>query len=153
MAQRWFPAGELTRFLAAGLGNTIVTLVAYQVLVSAVSPAAAYTLSWAIGLLIVATLYPVAVYRVRADALLSGGTIGMVYIGGFIFGLSLTQLLVYLGLHYRFIVVVVISVTSLSNYVLGRIALSSIAKCGPSQFIRKVRSSLQLRSGRRSAKR
>lgn len=139
------------RFLAAGLGNSIITLGAYQALVSVVSPAAAYTIAWAFGILVVATLYPVAVYRVRADAL-SGGTMGMVYIGSFFLGLMLTQLLVYLGLYPRVIIIVVMFITSLASYVVGRIALNLITKSGTSQIVGKVRSVFRVWFGRWSAK-
>lgn len=117
---------ELSRFLAAGLGNSVLTLAAYQVLVTVLSPAYAYAAAWTIGIVLVAVFYPTFVFRVRATAL-SKGVISAIYLGSFVVGLILTQSLSYLGLHSRLIVFVVLFVTSGTNFIVGRIALHRIS--------------------------
>lgn len=116
---------ELLRFLAAGFGNSVLTLAAYQASVTVLSPAYAYAVAWTIGIVLVTIFYPTLVFRVRATAI-SKGVIGAIYLGSFFFGLILTQSLSYLGLHPRLIVFVVLFVTSAINFIAGRIALHQI---------------------------
>lgn len=117
---------ELLRFLVAGLGNSLLTLAAYQALVTVLSPAYAYAVAWTIGIVLVAAFYPALVFRVRATTL-SKGVMGAIYLGSFVVGLILTQSLSYLGLHPRLIVFIVLFVTSATNFIAGRIALHRIS--------------------------
>ena len=128
---------ELLRFLGAGIGNSLVTLAVYQFFVTVLSPAFAYAIAWAIGILLVAFCYPSFVFRVRATAM-SKGVIGAIYLGSFGLGLILTGLLSYLGLHSRLIVFVVLIVTSATNFIAGRIALNRISSGKLDGFGRRI---------------
>lgn len=138
---RWPSTGEILRFVAAGLVNSIITIAIYQAFVGYFSPAAAYAVAWVFGILLVAIAYPRAVYRMRASPV-SRGTIALVYVGSFFLGLSVAQLLTQLGLYPRLIVFAVLIATSIINYVGGRIALSGPVAPQIKKLFRKFNSGL-----------
>lgn len=132
---------EVLRFVVAGLANSIITIAIYQIFVSYLSPAAAYAGAWVFGILLVAIVYPRAVYRRRASPA-SRGTIALVYIGSFFLGLSVAQLLTQLGFHPRLMVFAVLIVTSVINYFGGRIALREPVTPRIRKLLRKLHSGL-----------
>lgn len=117
---RW--AAELLRFLAAGIGNTLVTIAIYQLTVGRLGPVAAYALAWAVGIGLVVTLYPRLVFR-REGTVRNGATMGAVYLVAFGLGLAVTALSERAGLHPRAIIFVSAAVTAAFGYLCGRALL------------------------------
>lgn len=113
---------ELLRFLAAGIGNTLATIAIYQLAVGWLGPVGAYALAWAIGILLVVTLYPRLVFR-REGTVRNGATMGAVYLVAFGIGLAVTALSQRAGLHPRAIIFVSAAVTAAFSYLCGRALL------------------------------
>lgn len=120
-------AAEIGRFLAAGTGNTLLTIGIYQALVGFVSPSAAYAAAWAVGIVIVMTAYPRLVYRADTGWK-QGGAIGLVYAVVFLIGLALTGLLERIGVPARLIIVLVAAVTASLSYAGGRLAVHRLQR-------------------------
>lgn len=110
---------EIGRFAAAGLGNTLLTILVYQLAVSVTSPLSAYVLSWCVGIAIVMTVYPKLVFKREAN-LLNAGVMGAIYAVAFAIGCGVTALCVRFQVPDRAIIVIAAGVTSLFSYVGGR---------------------------------
>ena len=118
---------EISRFLIAGLTNTALSLGIFQVLVTFLDPAIAYSLCWLSGLLFVAITYPTFVFDVHrnwANAL----ALIIVYVSVFVLGLLLIRTSEVLLLNLRLGIFIVVIVTTTSNYVGCRLALRVSAK-------------------------
>ena len=110
---------ELGRFVAAGVGNTLLTILVYQAAVSLTSPLRAYVLAWCVGIAIVMLVYPRLVFRREAN-LLNAIVMGAIYLAAFAIGCGVTALCVWLHVPDRAIIVIAAGVTSLFSYVGGR---------------------------------
>lgn len=129
MARNDAIAGELLRFLAAGVGNTLFTIGVYQLALFAVGPVAAYAIAWGVGVALAATLYPRFVYR-RETSWRGGAAISLVYGAAFLLGLATTYALNRLGLHPRVIIFASAAVTAAFTYLAGRYATSHLPRRG-----------------------
>jgi putative flippase GtrA len=110
---------EIGRFLAAGVGNTLLTIGVYQVAVSAMSPLMAYVLAWCVGIGLVMGVYPKFVFK-REATLLNAGAMGAMYLIAFAIGCGVTLLCTWLQVPDRAIIIIAAGVTSLISYVGGR---------------------------------
>lgn len=110
---------ELGRFAAAGVGNTLLTILVYQAAVTVTSPLTAYVLAWCVGIAIVMGVYPRLVFRREAN-LLNGAAMGAVYLAAFAIGCGVTALCVRLQVPARAIIVIAAGVTSVFSYLGGR---------------------------------
>jgi putative flippase GtrA len=119
LAERKAILPELGRFVAAGLGNTLVTILVYQAAVSVMAPLAAYVLSWCVGIGIVMLAYPKLVFQ-RETNLLNAGIMGAIYLVAFGIGCAVTTICVRLQVPDRAIIIVAAGVTSIVAYVCGR---------------------------------
>jgi putative flippase GtrA len=118
---------EILRFLIAGLTNTALTLAIFQVLVTFLDPAIAYSLCWLSGLLFVAISYPTFVFNVHrnwANAL----ALIIVYASVFVLGLLLIRTSEALLLNLRVGIFIVVIITTISNYIGSRLALRVSAR-------------------------
>jgi putative flippase GtrA len=118
---------EILRLLIAGLTNTALTLGIFQVLVTFLDPAIAYSLCWRSGLLFVAITYPTFVFNVHrnwANAL----ALIIVYASVFVFGLLLIRTSEALLLNLRVGIFIVVIITTISNYIGSRLALRVSAR-------------------------
>jgi putative flippase GtrA len=118
---------EISRFLIAGLTNTALSLGIFQVLVTFINPGLAYALSWLSGLLFVAITYPTFVFNVHrnwANAL----ALIIVYALVFALGLLFIRTFEALLLNVRVGIFVVVTVTTVCNYIGCRLALRVSAK-------------------------
>lgn len=118
---------EILRFLIAGLTNTALTLGIFQVLVTFLDPAIAYSLCWLSGLLFVAITYPTFVFNVHrnwANAL----ALIIVYASVFVLGLLLIRTSEALLLNLRVGIFIVVIITTISNYIGSRLALRVSAR-------------------------
>lgn len=116
--------GDGVRFLAAGGLNTLLTLGVYQLLLFVAPDWLAYAASWVAGLAFVTSVYPDRVFvggrRDRAARLQLAAT----YATLFVLGLGTLRALGWLGVPPRLSILLVIGVTTLGNFVLGRAILT-----------------------------
>ncbi len=114
---------EIGRYLFVGSANTLSTMAVYQLLVTILKPAMAYSLAWLVGLLIVAVVYPKFVFRVTGGWA-RGGAIALTYVAIFVVGLLLIKLLESLTIHNRLGIFLVMAVTTTMNYFGSRLAVA-----------------------------
>lgn len=119
-------AAEIGRFLAAGVGNTLLTIGVYQLLVGSIGPLPAYAISWAVGIGLVMGLYPRLVFR-RRSSWGDASAMGVIYLVAFAIGCGVTALCAHWQVPDRAIIVIAAAVTSLFTYVCGRHAGSWLA--------------------------
>lgn len=114
---------DALRFLVAGVINTALTLILYQILLIFFSAHYSYLLAWFAGLLLVVMLYPDKVFpggrRDFASRILFGGIYAIVLLAG----LGLLSLLGHLGVSARLSILFVIPITTALNLALGRLFL------------------------------
>ena len=122
-------AAELTRFLAAGLGNTLFTIGVYQAAVSVTTPMTAYLVAWLVGIAIVMLAYPSLVFR-RKTTLRNASAMGAIYLVAFLIGCAVTALCVRLQVPDRAIIVIAAAVTSGFTYLCGRRAVAPAPGAG-----------------------
>lgn len=114
---------DATRFLLAGLVNTGLTVLVYQLLLFALSPALAYAGAWCIGLVFVALVYPDRVFEGGRRDARSRMAVAASYAGVFLSGLVVLALLERAGLSPRLAILGVIVWTTLLNFALSRMIL------------------------------
>lgn len=113
-------SGDAIRFVIAGVANTGLTLVVYQVLLFALSPSLAYVAAWLAGLVFVAVVYPNKVFKGGRQGTGDRLLLAACYCAVFLAGLLLLQALQVLGLSPRLAIFVVIIATTLINFFLSR---------------------------------
>lgn len=111
------------RFLVAGLVNTGLTLLVYQLLLFALPPALAYAGAWGAGLVFVALIYPDRVFEGGRRDARSRLAVAASYVGVFLSGLVVLALLERAGLSPRLAILLVIVWTTLLNFMLSRMIL------------------------------
>ena len=114
-------SADAGRFVAAGIVNTILTLLLYQVLVFRCSAQTSYLLAWLIGFLLVISFYPKRVFVDGRKGFLSRLVFGATYGAILLLGMVLLSILEYLGLGARLPIFIVVPVTTLANFSLGRL--------------------------------
>jgi putative flippase GtrA len=123
---------EIGRFLAAGVGNTLLTIAIYQLAVGLTGPLVAYAIAWAIGISLVMWLYPRLVFR-RNPSWQDSSGMGLIYVLAFAIGCGVTVACTYLGIAERAIVVIAAATTSLFTYVCGRRLGALLARSRPTR--------------------
>jgi putative flippase GtrA len=108
------------RFLAAGLANTGLTFLLYQLLLFVVSAQLAYVVTWCAGLLFVVAVYPSKVFAGGRTDWRARINLGISYIGVFLVGLLTLKLLGYWSVAPRLAIVFVMGVTTVANFIVGR---------------------------------
>lgn len=115
--------GDASRFVLAGLFNTALTFLIYQMLLFPLSAPLAYAGSWITGLGFVAFFYPANVFkgsrRGIGDRLLLAGS----YCGVLVAGLLLLNLLQELGVIARIAIIPVTVATTIVNFTLSQVIL------------------------------
>jgi len=114
---------EILRFLIAGFVNTLFTLGLFQLLVTFLDSALAYTLCWIAGLLLAALAYPSFVFQVRGNWA-NGLALVVVYVFVFGLGLLVLKLLAQAGVNIRLGIFLVLIATTASNYIGSRLSLT-----------------------------
>lgn len=111
--------GDVLRFAVAGIINTSLTIVVYQILLFYFDSRLSYSISWMIGLLFVAVFYPSRVFvggradtRIRLGLAASYGSI-------FLLGLGLMEILNLFGVPPRISIFVTLGFTTVVNFVAG----------------------------------
>ena len=114
---------KLSRFLSVGALNTLLTLLIYQLLLIIVSASAAYVASWLIGFFFLIIVYPKYVFGVNSSKK-NHFLVGLVYISSLLIGKWIIGLLVEQEFNQRVLIIIVISMTTLYNYLLLKILLN-----------------------------
>lgn len=112
--------GDAIRFVIAGVANTGLTLVVYQLLLFALSPSLAYVSAWLAGLIFVAVVYPNKVFKGGRQGTSDRLLLAACYCAVFLSGLLLLQALQALEFNPRLAIFVVIIATTLINFFLSR---------------------------------
>ncbi|WP_246160407.1 GtrA family protein [Aureimonas fodinaquatilis] len=115
--------GDGLRFLAAGIANTGLTLVVYQLLLFVVSPAHSYIVAWVTGLAFVAIIYPNKVFKGGRRTVIDRLSLAGCYCAVFLSGLFFLRVLQEQGVVPRLAILMVIVATTLLNFVLSRALL------------------------------
>ena len=118
--------GEVARFLAAGVGNTLLTIGVYQIALSFAQPLTAYVIAWAVGVVLVALFYPRFVYR-RASNWRGAAAMIAVYAAAFCLGAAITYLCERAGVPPRAIIFIAAAATAAFSYLAGRYATRALA--------------------------
>jgi putative flippase GtrA len=122
-------SGDGLRFLLAGAINTLITLVAYELLLFFAPTWLAYSSSWVMGLLFVVVFYPSRVFaRARRD-FTARLWLGTSYVLVFVIGLAALRLLEAREVPSRLAIFAVLALTTSSNFLLGRFVLRSPNGC------------------------
>lgn len=111
------------RFLIAGGLNTALTLVVYQALLFILSPSASYAISWCCGLFFVISFYPSRVFSGACADVSARVRLGISYAVLFLLGLGALRLLGWAGVSPRLAILVVLGITTASNFLVGRCVL------------------------------
>lgn len=120
---------EIGRFLAAGVGNTLLTIGVYQLAIGVMSPLMAYAVAWGVGISLVMGLYPRLVYR-RSPSWQDSSGMALIYVVAFVIGCGVTLACSHFGVNDRVIVVIATAVTSTFTYLCGRQLGALLARTG-----------------------
>lgn len=114
-------AGDGLRFLLAGGANTLLTFALYQLLLFITSPSVAYALSWLFGLAFVVVIYPAKVFAGGHKGRRARLYLAASYVAMFLIGLATLYGLSTIGVPPRIAIILVMAVTTLANFLLGRL--------------------------------
>jgi putative flippase GtrA len=114
------------RFLAAGLANTGLTFLVYQLLLFVVSAQLAYVVAWCAGLLFVVAVYPSKVFAGGRTDWRARVNLGISYVGVFLVGLLTLKLLGTWSVAPRIAIVFVMGVTTVTNFIVGRLLVRPV---------------------------
>lgn len=120
LLQRTDIAGDSIRFAAAGLINTGLTILAFQVLLYFTSSQLSYVFSWIIGLIFVLFVYPDRVFFGGRTDYVSRIFLIIIYLALFFMGLTLMNLIDLLGIPSRLSIFIVVGCTTLANFFASR---------------------------------
>lgn len=114
------------RFLIAGLLNTFITLVIYELALFFCSYQIAYLISWLVGIVIAIYFYPSKVFVGSENGVKSKICVGLIYIFVFLCGLMFMNLMSNRGIPAQLLIVIVMVFTTLLNFILMRFVLRTI---------------------------
>ena len=113
--------GDGVRFLLAGGLNTFITLVAYQLFLTFLSPRSAYAVSWLVGISYLIIVYPAKVFPGRRFSLKRSTAAVLVYLLVFFICLWSLKEIINFGIHARIAVFFVLIVSTTLNFFLMRL--------------------------------
>jgi len=115
-ARDWVDVSEMVRFIIAGGTNTLLTLAIYQGLLFVVSYGMAYAISWIIGVLFSAVVYPNRVFRApNASSFIRVAAV-VIFIAVYFAGVTMLHLLQSAGVNPRVGIFVVLPITASLGY-------------------------------------
>lgn len=109
---------EGARFVSIGIANTLIGIIIYQAGLFVLSPQLSYTLSWIIGIFLVVIVYPSYVFKKKSTATSKKFVIICLYIFSFIISsLLLNFLVIFVGIHSRISIFIVLGLSTILNFV------------------------------------
>lgn len=108
------------RFLIAGLLNTLMTFFIYQLFLFVTSPILSYTAAWLAGLIFVVVFYPTKVFSGGENTFKHRAFFAASYILIFLIGVLCLNLMIAHGLHSRLSIIIVMGITTVINFFMGR---------------------------------
>lgn len=114
---------DAARFVAAGIVNTAMTLVVYEIALFLMPPTAAYALSWCAGLAFLLILYPSRVFPGGSRRAIDLIILAASYIAVFLAGLAILAALTKATAAPRLAIVAALTVTTVLNFALARTIL------------------------------
>jgi putative flippase GtrA len=113
---------QFGRFVVGGAVNTAVTYVAYLALEIHMTPSAAYSIVYVLGVALSYAINTYFVFRTKSS-IRSGLQYPFVYVAQYLFGLALLSLLTRYGIDSRIAMIVVIAASVPLTFLLTRIVL------------------------------
>ncbi|WP_432807257.1 GtrA family protein [Microvirga terrae] len=123
--------GDIGRFLGAGLVNTALTLVIYQVLLFWLPATVAYAGAWLVGLAFVALVYPSRVFKGGRTGNEARIATSVIYLLGFAIGLTTVKFLDTTFGAERLAIFGALLVTTIFNFALMRAVLRGRDRATP----------------------
>lgn len=118
-------AGDALRFIVAGLLNTCITIIIYEIGLIFFEYRIAYSISWMVGIAIAVVFYPSKVFVGGRTTLVSKFLIMIVYVIVFFSGLLVLEQLKSYGVAASACIFFVIVFTTVVNFLLMRLVLRS----------------------------
>jgi putative flippase GtrA len=112
--------GDGLRFALVGAGNTLFTLLVFQLLLFWLSPLVSYYLSWAIGLAVLLVAFPRYVFKGSAATPWRAASTVAIYLVSLLIGGVLLGELTAFGMNPRFGILITIGFTTLFNFAASR---------------------------------
>jgi putative flippase GtrA len=113
--------GDGLRFALVGAGNTLFTLLVFQLLLFWLSPLVAYYLSWAIGLAVLLVVFPRYVFKGSTATVWRAASTVAIYLASLLIGGVLLSELTAIGMNPRFGILIAIGFTTLFNFAASRL--------------------------------
>lgn len=120
--------GDGLRFALVGAGNTLFTLLVFQLLLFWLSPLAAYYLSWVIGLAVLLVVFPRYVFKGSTATVWRAASTVAIYLASLLIGGVLLSELTVIGMNPRFGILIAIGFTTLFNFALSRLVYRLIRR-------------------------
>jgi putative flippase GtrA len=118
--------GDGLRFAIVGAGNTLFTLLVFQLLLFWLSPLVSYYLSWAIGLAVLLVAFPRYVFKGSTATAWRAVSTVAIYLGSLLIGGLLLNELTGFGMPPRFGILIAIGFTTLFNFAASRLVYRMI---------------------------
>jgi hypothetical protein len=115
--------GDALRFAIAGILNTSLTLLAYQLFLFVMPRQGVYALSWVCGIVFVLVFYPSQVFTGGRTSWMARICLGLSYGVIFLLGLAILELLNSTDISPRISIFLVTAVTTLASFLVGRFLL------------------------------
>lgn len=120
--------GDGLRFALVGAGNTLFTLLVFQILLFWLSPLVAYYLSWVIGLAVLLVVFPRYVFKGSTATAWRAASTVAIYLASLLIGGVLLSELIAIGMNPRLGILITIGFTTLFNFAASRLVYRLIRR-------------------------
>ncbi len=120
--------GDGLRFALVGAGNTLFTLIVFQLLLFKLSPLLSYYLSWAIGLAVLLVAFPRYVFKGSIATVWRAASTVAIYLASLLIGGVLLSELIAIGMNPRLGILITIGFTTLFNFAASRLVYRLIRR-------------------------
>lgn len=120
--------GDGLRFVLVGAGNTLFTLIVFQLLLFKLSPLLSYYLAWAIGLAVLMVAFPRYVFKGSIATAWRAASTVAIYLTSLLIGGVLLNELIAIGMNPRLGILITIGFTTLFNFAASRLVYRLIRR-------------------------